>query len=119
VTNVNTNRQTKIKHILIHNKTPQKPLYPIIYYKKHKNPELSIRRMGMDIMPSFSGYLRTFSCTYSPLFIPPSTPPQSLLPHTPVMCRYTLGWLLFHDRLLLPGAETHLIVNIWAITIAN
>lgn len=53
------------------------------------------------------------------LSIPPSPPPQSLLPHTPVMCRYTLGWLLFHDRLLLPGAETHLIVNIWAITIAN
>lgn len=49
----------------------------------------------------------------------PSPPLPSLLPHTPVMCRYTLGWLLFHDRLLLPGAETHLIVNIWAITIAN
>lgn len=45
--------------------------------------------------------------------------PQSLLPRTPVMCRYTVGWFLFHDRLLLPGAETHLIVNIWAITIAN
>lgn len=52
---------------------------------------------------------------------PPRSPlsSQSLLPHTPVMCRYTPGWLLFHDRLLLPGAETHLIVNIWAITIAN
>lgn len=51
--------------------------------------------------------------------IHPFPPLRSLLPHTPVMCRYTLGWLLFHDRLLLPGAERHLIVNIWAITIAN
>lgn len=55
----------------------------------------------------------------TPDFILPSPPLQSLPPHAPVMCRYTLGWLLFHDRLLLPGAETYLIVNIWAITIAN
>lgn len=73
--------------------------------------------MGI-IMPSLSSNLSQGSTTYPPLHA--SIPPlQALHPHTPVMCRYTLDWLLFHDRLLLPGVETHLIVNIWAITIAN
>lgn len=63
--------------------------------------------------------LYCFLLTPLHLSLHPSSPLRSLLPHTPVMHCYTLGWLLFHDRLLLPGAERHLIVNIWAITIAN